>query len=110
MSSAVLKRVKNYGVHGYIPEKRHKGKRRWQGKAEEQRAVYENRRRVQGDYGKRLLKRCGDEQIGPCAPTWTWFQLARQPAKTPILPCRLRVHLHLGRRQLKVSLNLYQHK
>src|SRR5665213_1701156 len=60
LSGAVLKRVKNYGVRSYIPEKRQKGKRRWQGKAEEQQAVYANRRRVLGDYGKRLLKRRGE--------------------------------------------------
>jgi hypothetical protein len=52
--------VKSYGVRSYIPEKRQKGKRHWQGKAEEQQAVYENRRRVRGDYGKRLLKRRGE--------------------------------------------------
>jgi transposase len=60
LSGAVLKRVKSYGVRSYIPEKRQKGKRRWQGKAEEQQVVYENRRRVRGDYGKRLLKRRGE--------------------------------------------------
>jgi transposase len=60
LSGAVLKRVKSYGVRSYIPEKRQKGKRRWHGKAEEQRAVYENRRRVRGDYGKCLLKRRGE--------------------------------------------------
>jgi transposase len=60
LSGAVLKRVKSYGVRSYIPEKRQKGKRRWRGKAEEQQAVYENRRRVQGNYGKRLLKRRGE--------------------------------------------------
>jgi len=36
------------------------GQARWQGKAEEQQAVYENRRRVQGDYGKSLLRRRGE--------------------------------------------------
>jgi transposase len=60
LSGAVLKRVKSYGVRSYIPEKRQKGKRRWQGKAEEQQAVYDNRRRVRGDYGKKLLKRRGE--------------------------------------------------
>ena len=60
LSGAVLKRVKSYGVRSYIPEKRQKGKRRWQGKAEEQQAVYENRRRVQGNYGKSLLRRRGE--------------------------------------------------
>jgi transposase len=57
LSGAVLKRVKSYGVRSYIPEKRQKGKRRWAGKADEQQATYENRRRVRGNYGKRLLKR-----------------------------------------------------
>jgi len=56
LSGAVLKRVKGYGVRSYIPEKRQKGKRHWQGKMEEQQAVYENRRRVGGDYGKNLLR------------------------------------------------------
>jgi len=60
LSGAVLKRVKSYGVRSYIPEKRQKGKRRWQGKAEEQQATYDNRRRVRGDYGKSLLKRRGE--------------------------------------------------
>ena len=60
LSGAVLKRVKSYGVRSYIPEKRQKGKRRWQGKAEEQQATYENRRRVRGHYGKSLLKRRGE--------------------------------------------------
>ena len=35
LSGAVLKRVKSYGVRRYIPQKRQKDKRRWQGKAEE---------------------------------------------------------------------------
>jgi transposase len=60
LSGAVLNRVKSYGVRSYISEKLQKGKRRWQGKAEEQQAVYENRRRVRGDYGKSLLKRRGE--------------------------------------------------
>jgi transposase len=60
LSGAVLKRVKSYGVRSYIPEKRQKGKRRWAGNADEQQATYENRRRVRGDYGKRLLRRSSE--------------------------------------------------
>jgi transposase len=60
LSGAVLRRVMSYGVRSYIPEKRQKGKRRWRGKAEEQQATYENRRRVQGNYGKSLLRRRGE--------------------------------------------------
>jgi transposase len=59
-SSAVVKRVKSYQVRSYIPEKQQKGRRNWQGQAEEQQAVYQNRRRVRGAYGKSLLRRRGE--------------------------------------------------
>src|SRR5450756_1760234 len=59
-SGAVVKRVKSYEVRSYISEKQQKGQRNWQGKAEEQRAVYQNRRRVRGAYGKSLLRRRGE--------------------------------------------------
>jgi hypothetical protein len=44
--------MKAYGVRSYIPEKKQKGRRNWAGKAEEQPAVYANRRRVRGEYGR----------------------------------------------------------
>jgi len=56
-SGAVAKRMKLYGVRSYIPEKKPKGRRHWAGKAEEQQAVYQNRQRVRGEYGKSLLRR-----------------------------------------------------
>src|ERR1700756_4564898 len=59
-SGAVVKRMKAYEVRSYIPEKKQKGRRNWAGKAEEQQAVYANRRRVRGEYGKRLLRRRGE--------------------------------------------------
>jgi hypothetical protein len=59
-SGAVVKRMKAYGVRSYISEKKQKGRRNWAGKAEEQQAVYANRRRVQGEYGKSLLRRRGE--------------------------------------------------
>ena len=59
-SGAVLQRVKSYEVRSYIPEKQQKGRRNWQGKAAEQQAVYENRRRVRSEYGKSLLRRRGE--------------------------------------------------
>src|SRR5271157_3814098 len=59
-SGAVVQRVKSYEVRSYIPEKQQKGQRDWHGKAEEQKAVYENRRRVRGQYGKSLLRRRGE--------------------------------------------------
>jgi transposase len=59
-SGAVVERVKSYEVRTYIPEKKQKGRRHWQGKTEEQQAVYQNRRRVRGQYGKSLLRRRGE--------------------------------------------------
>ena len=59
-SGAVVKRVKSYEVRSYIPEKKQKGRRHWQGQRGEQQAVYENRRRVRGEYGKSLLRRRGE--------------------------------------------------
>ena len=59
-SGAVVERVKGYEVRSYLPEKQQKGRRHWQGKAEQQQAVYQNRRRVRGNYGKSLLRRRGE--------------------------------------------------
>jgi transposase len=59
-SGAVVQRVKSYEVRSYIPEKQPKGKRNWAGKQAEQQAVYANRRRVRGEYGKSLLRRRGE--------------------------------------------------
>ena len=59
-SGAVVKRVKSYEVRSYIPEKKQKGRRDWQDKRAEQQAVYANRRRVRGAYGKSLLRRRGE--------------------------------------------------
>ena len=47
-------------MRSYIPEKRQKGRRNWEGKAEQQQAVYANRQRVRGSYGKSLLRRRGE--------------------------------------------------
>jgi hypothetical protein len=57
---AVVQRVKSYEVRTYIPEKKEKGRRDWQGKGAEKQAVYQNRRRVRGEYGKSLLRRRGE--------------------------------------------------
>src|SRR5271169_5697800 len=59
-SGAVVERVKSYEVRSYIPEKQQAGRRNWQGKQAEQQAVYQNRRRVRGGYGKSLLRRRGE--------------------------------------------------
>src|SRR5664279_2101956 len=59
-SGAVVQRVKSDQVRSYIPEKKPQGLRNWAGKQAEQQAVYANRRRVRGEYGKSLLRRRGE--------------------------------------------------
>jgi transposase len=59
-SGAVLVNLQGAQVRTYIPEKKQPGHRHWEGKAEEQQAVYANRRRVQGAYGQRLLRKRGE--------------------------------------------------
>jgi transposase len=56
-SGAVLKEVHEQAVRSYIPEP-DRGRRNWrgEGKAEEQKRTYENRRRVRGERNKRLQK------------------------------------------------------
>src|SRR5271169_292650 len=59
-SGAALVRMKESGVRTYIPEKKQAGKRHWIGKKDEQQAVYANRQRVSGNYGKSLLGKRGE--------------------------------------------------
>jgi transposase len=59
-SGAALVRMKQSAVRTYIPEKKQAGKRHWIGKKDEQRAVYANRQRVSGNYGKGLLRKRGE--------------------------------------------------
>jgi transposase len=56
-SGEVLVQLHSEEVRSYIPEPE-RGRRNWkaEGKAEEQKQVYANRRRVSGDRGKRLQK------------------------------------------------------
>jgi transposase len=59
-SGATLVMLKDAEVRTYIPEKKQKGQRYWDGKGEQQQAVYANRRRVNGAYGKGLLRKRGE--------------------------------------------------
>jgi len=59
-SGAVLVKLKSAEVRTYIPEKKQKGQRHWQGQPEQQLAVYENRRRLNRTYGKSLLHKRGE--------------------------------------------------
>src|SRR5450755_2432598 len=59
-SGAALVAMKEAAVRTYIPEKKQAGKRHWIGKKDEQQAVYANRQRVSGIYGKSLLRKRGE--------------------------------------------------
>jgi transposase len=90
-SGAVVKRMKAYGVRSYIPEKKQKGRRNWAGKPAEQQAVYANRRRVRGEYGKSLLRRRGEFVERSFAHCYETGGMRR---------CHLRGHENILKRQL----------
>jgi transposase len=90
-SGAVMERMKGYGVRSYIPEKKQKGQRHWTGKQAEQQAVYANRRRVRGEYGKSLLRRRGELVERSFAHCYETGGMRR---------CHLRGHKNILKRQL----------
>lgn len=59
-SNEVLVKLAGWEVRSYCSEPE-RGRRRWEGKAEEQAAVYSNRRRIHGERGKRLLRQRGEK-------------------------------------------------
>jgi len=58
-SNDTVLNVQQASARSYIPEP-NRPWRKWAGKADERKAVYANRRRVKGTYGKRLLKKRGE--------------------------------------------------
>ena len=58
-SGPLLEDLRAIGVRSYLPEPQ-RGRRHWQGKREEQAAVYGNRRRIRGERGKQLLRQRGE--------------------------------------------------
>ena len=58
-SNDVLVILKDVEVRSYCSEP-DRGRRNWIGKEEEQSAVYQNRRRIRGERGKRLLRQRGE--------------------------------------------------
>ena len=59
-SNEVLAELAEWQVRTYCSEPE-RGRRRWDGKAEEQAAVYANRRRIRGERGKKLLRQRGEK-------------------------------------------------
>lgn len=58
-SNGSLLDLEEANTRSYVPEPE-RGERNWQGKEEERKAVYANRRRIRGPRGKRLLRRRGE--------------------------------------------------
>lgn len=58
-SNDTVLNVQKAQARSYIPEPK-RGRRKWAGKKAEQKAVYGNRRRVKGRYGKRQMKKRGE--------------------------------------------------
>jgi transposase len=59
-SGAVLAETQEVEVRTYIPERKQTGRRKWHGKEAQRQAVYANRRRIKGNYGKNLLRKRGE--------------------------------------------------
>jgi transposase len=59
-SNDVARGFAELGVRTYIAEPE-RGARNWKGKAAEKEAVYANRRRIRGEYGKRLQRQRGEK-------------------------------------------------
>lgn len=59
-SNEVAVGLAELGVRTYIAEPE-RGARNWQGKEAEKKAVYANRRRLRGEYGKRMQRRRGEK-------------------------------------------------
>jgi transposase len=57
-SNETMVDLKDFKIRSYISEPK-RGRRNWIGKSEERDAVYANRRRIQGERGKSLLRRRG---------------------------------------------------
>ena len=58
-SNETVRDLGDEGRRTYISEPE-RGRRKWEDKAREQRAVYANRRRIRGERGKRLLRKRGE--------------------------------------------------
>ena len=59
-SNATMTGVRDRGLRSYVSEP-NRGRRKWKGKRDAQKAVYGNRRRIRGNRGKRRLRRRGEK-------------------------------------------------
>ena len=75
-SGASLEAMRETGVRTYVSVPQ-KPRRKWDGKAEQQAAVYANKRRVEGERGKSLLRRRGELLERPFAHQYETGALRR---------------------------------
>ena len=75
-SGASLVSMREMGVRSYVSVSQ-QPRRNWKGKADEQAAVYANQRRVEGERGKRLLRRRGEFLERPFAHQYETGALRR---------------------------------
>ena len=75
-SGASLVSMREMGVRSYVSVPQ-QPRRNWKGKADEQAAVYANQRRVEGERGKRLLRRRGEFLERPFAHQYETGALRR---------------------------------
>jgi transposase len=81
-SNETVRDFKEMKIRSYISEPHYKGRRRWKDKAEEQRAVYDNRRRIKGNRGKALLRKRGELLERPFAHCYETGGMRRTHLKT----------------------------
>ena len=92
-SNEVLKELADWKVRSYCSEPE-RGRRRWEGKKAEQAAVYANRRRLQGERGKQLLRQRGEKverSLAHCYETGGMRRVYRR--HHPNILTRLLVHV-----------------
>jgi transposase len=75
-SNETMVDLKEFGIRSYISEPK-RGQRNWIGKQTERDAVYANRRRIQGERGKSLLRRRGPMLERPFAHCYETGRLRR---------------------------------
>lgn len=81
-SNEVVRDLKEMGIRSYVSEPRRQGRRRWKNKAEQQQAVYDNRRRIRGRRGKALLRKRGELLERPFAHCYETGAMRRTHLKT----------------------------
>jgi len=93
-SNETLADQRALGIRTYCSEPQRKGRRKWEGQADAQAAVYANRRRIRGERGKRLLRKRGELLERPFAHCYDTGGMRRTHLRGhPNILKRLLVHV-----------------